>query len=61
MRRKPLAGALGEIGGKKSMRVLEHLLERAEEQEDEDLIMAVEDAIGNAALMSGDLGGWVDL
>jgi hypothetical protein len=54
-------GALGEIGGKKSMRVLEHLLERAEEEEDEDLILAVEDAIGNAALMSGDLGGWVDL
>ncbi len=54
-------GALGEIGGKKAMRVLEHLLERAEELEDEDLILAVEDAIGNAALMSGDLGGWVDL
>lgn len=54
-------GALGEIGGKKAMRVLEHLLERAEEQEDEDLILAVEDAIGNAALMSGDIGSWIDL
>jgi hypothetical protein len=42
--------SLGEIGGKESMRVLEFLLGKAEEDEDDDLEEAVEDAIGNASL-----------
>jgi HEAT repeat protein len=44
--------SLGEIGGKESMRVLEFLLGKAEEEEDDDLEEAVEDAIGNASLNS---------
>jgi HEAT repeat protein len=42
--------SLGEIGGKESMRVLEFLLGKADEDEDDDLEEAVEDAIGNASL-----------
>jgi hypothetical protein len=47
--------SLGEIGGKEALRVLRAMLDVAEESEDEDLIEAVEDAIGNASLAGGDL------
>lgn len=46
--------ALGEIGGKQATRTLEMLAESAEEQDDEDLIELIDDAIGNASLASGD-------
>jgi len=50
--------SLGEIGGKEAVRILEALSEKAEEEEDEGLIDAVDDALGNATLadnMFGDL------
>jgi hypothetical protein len=47
--------ALGEIGGKQATRILDALLEEAETEDDADLIEAIEDAIGNASLASGDL------
>ena len=48
--------SLGEIGGKESVRILEALAEKAEEEEDEGLIDAVEDALGNATLADGLFG-----
>lgn len=47
--------SLGEIGGDNAMRILELLAEHADEADDADLIDAVEDAIGNAALISDDI------
>jgi aminopeptidase N len=47
--------SLGEIGGKEAIRILEAMLEVAEEAEDDELIEAVEDAIGNANLVMGDM------
>jgi HEAT repeat protein len=47
--------SLGEIGGRESLRILRAVLDMAEENEDEDLVSAVEDAIGNASLAGGDL------
>lgn len=47
--------SLGEIGGRESLRVLNAMLEIAEEAEDEDMIEAIEDAIGSASLVGGDL------
>lgn len=46
--------ALGEIGGKEALRVLNLLAEHAREQEDTELIEALEDAIASANL-AGDL------
>lgn len=47
--------SLGEIGGMAATRVLEALLDKAEADGDDDLVMAVEDALGNASL-AWDLG-----
>lgn len=47
--------SLGEIGGKEAMRVLESISEMAEELGDDALLEIVDDAIGNAGLMNGDL------
>ncbi|MEQ8677952.1 MAG: HEAT repeat domain-containing protein [Aggregatilineales bacterium] len=47
--------SLGETGGKEAMRILELLAETAEDEEDDVLLEAIEDAISNATLMSGDL------
>ena len=44
--------SLGEIGGRPAMRVLDMLVEKAEEDGDDDMLQAVDDAIGNAALAS---------
>jgi HEAT repeat protein len=46
--------SLGEIGGKQAMRALEALSERAETEDDADLLAAIDDAISNASLASGD-------
>ncbi|MEL6307460.1 MAG: HEAT repeat domain-containing protein [Chloroflexota bacterium] len=46
--------SLGEIGGKEAMRILETLMEGAEEADDADLIERIDDAIGNASLANGD-------
>lgn len=46
--------SLGEIGGKEAMRILEMLMDGAEEAEDADLIERIDDAIGNASLANGD-------
>lgn len=48
--------SLGEIGGREVMRILDLLAEKAEEDEDEALIDAVEEAIGNASLAGDDIG-----
>lgn len=45
--------SLGEIGGGEAKRILSHLAEQAEEDDDEDLLDAIEDAIVNASLMDG--------
>jgi hypothetical protein len=47
--------SLGEIGGREALRILNAILEVAEEAEDEDLIEAIEDAIGTASFASGDI------
>lgn len=44
--------SLGEIGGRTAMQILETLIEKAEDEGDDDMIDALEDAIGNAALAS---------
>lgn len=48
--------SLGEIGGKEAVRILEALAEAAEEAEDDSLLDAVEDAMGNATLADGIFG-----
>lgn len=52
--------SLGEIGGRETLRILGAVLELAEENEDDDLVNAVEDAIGSASLVGGDLFADVD-
>jgi hypothetical protein len=53
--------SLGEIGGKEAVRILQVMLEAAEEAEDEDMIAAVEDAIGTASLADGNMFSlWTD-
>ena len=47
--------SLGEIGGQEALRILNLLAEKAEEDDDDELAEAVDDAIGNASLMN-DLG-----
>ncbi len=47
--------SLGEIGGNHSMRLLTALAEDAEEAEDEDLLEAIEDAIGYASMAGADI------
>lgn len=47
--------SLGEIGGNHAMRLLTALAEDAEEAEDEDLIEAIEDAIGYASMVGADI------
>ena len=47
--------SLGEIGGKEAMRTLNLLLERAEEEEDEELYDFIEEALASASIASGDL------
>ncbi|TVR20086.1 MAG: HEAT repeat domain-containing protein [Anaerolineaceae bacterium] len=44
--------SLGEIGGRTAMQILETLIEKAEDEGDDDMIDALEDAIGNATLAS---------
>ncbi|QPC81230.1 HEAT repeat domain-containing protein [Phototrophicus methaneseepsis] len=53
--RMTVAWSLGEIGGREAMRLLEHALEDAEEADDVILMDIIDDAIGNASLLSGDL------
>lgn len=43
--------SLGEIGGNEALRILSALSEDLEESDDDDFIDAVEDAIGNAAMI----------
>jgi HEAT repeat protein len=45
--------SLGEIGGREALRVLNAAMEQAEAAADEEMIEAVEDAIGNASLAGG--------
>jgi HEAT repeat protein len=45
--------ALGEIGGKEAARVLEALLEQVAEDEDDDFIDLIEDALDNANAAAG--------
>lgn len=53
--------SLGEIGGKEAVRVLESIADMAEEVGDDDLLDIVDDALGNASLMNGDLMLMADL
>ncbi|MCB9459813.1 MAG: HEAT repeat domain-containing protein [Anaerolineaceae bacterium] len=53
--RLAIVWALGEIGGREATRMLENAMEEAESEGDDVLIEAIEDAIGNAGLLSGDL------
>ena len=54
--------SLGEIGGKEAVRILEALAETAEETDDDVLMEAIEDAIGNASLADGLFGSYdIDL
>ncbi|MCU0474645.1 MAG: HEAT repeat domain-containing protein [Anaerolineae bacterium] len=52
--------ALGEIGGKEAVRVLEGLLEQVDEDEDESLFDLLEDALDAASLGGGGLFGMSD-
>jgi len=45
--------SLGEIGGKEAMRVLENLMEAAEEAEDDKMIELIDDAMSSASLADG--------
>jgi HEAT repeat protein len=45
--------SLGEIGGKEAMRVLENMLEAAEEADDEKMIDLIDEAMSNASLADG--------
>lgn len=47
--------ALGEIGGREATRMLENALEEAESEGDDILLDVIEDAMGSASLLSGDL------
>ncbi len=50
--------ALGEIGGKEAVRVLEALLEQVEDGDDDDLADIVEDALDNANASAGFVFGF---
>jgi hypothetical protein len=52
--------ALGEIGGKQSIRILEDMRSVAEERNDDVLVEAIEDAIANATFMDSGMFGWFD-
>jgi HEAT repeat protein len=45
--------SLGEIGGKEAIRILNVLAESAEEQEDDELLDLIEDALANASFADG--------
>jgi len=47
--------SLGEIGGNESLRVLAALADAADEESDDDLAEAIQDAIGSATTAGGDL------
>lgn len=47
--------SLGEIGGKKAMKVLGRLADEAEGADDDELLAVIEDALGNASLVDGEL------
>lgn len=47
--------SLGEIGGREAVRILELVMEKAEDEDDDDLLQAAEDAIGNASLAGEDV------
>lgn len=47
--------ALGEIGGDEAMRALQMLAKGAEDSEDEELLILIDDAIGNASLSNNEL------
>ncbi|HEX2620211.1 MAG TPA: HEAT repeat domain-containing protein [Phototrophicaceae bacterium] len=53
--------SLGEIGGREALRILNAVLEVAENEEDDDLVEATEDAIGNASMIGGDIFPTVDI
>ncbi|MCU0465172.1 MAG: HEAT repeat domain-containing protein [Anaerolineae bacterium] len=50
--------ALGEIGGKEAIRVLEAMLEQADEDEDDALVDLLEDAIDSATVADGQVYGF---
>jgi HEAT repeat protein len=47
--------SLGEIGGKKAMKVLGRLADEAEAANDDELLTVIDDALGNASLVDGEL------
>jgi|FLYN01.1.fsa_nt_gi HEAT repeat protein len=47
--------SLGEIGGKKAIKILNRLADEAEAAEDDELLTTIEDALGNASLVDGEL------
>lgn len=47
--------SLGEIGGKKAIKVLSRLADEAEEADDEDLLALIDDALGSASLVDGEM------
>jgi HEAT repeat protein len=47
--------SLGEIGGKKAMKILNRLADEAEAEDDVEMLSAIEDAMGNASLVDGEL------
>lgn len=47
--------ALGEIGGGEALNILQRAALIAEEAEDEELLLLIDDAINNASIMNGDL------
>lgn len=52
--------ALGEIGGKQAIRILEDMRSVAEERNDDVLVEAIEDAVANATFMDSGMFGWFD-
>ena len=46
--------ALGEIGGKEALRILQSLQDGAEETDDSDLLEIIDDAMASASLINGD-------
>lgn len=53
--------SLGEIGGGEALNILQRAALIAEEAEDEELLILIDDAINNASLMNGDLFMMTDL
>lgn len=50
--------ALGEIGGKEAIRVLEAMMEQADEDEDDSLIDLLEEALDSASVADGQIYGF---